>query len=57
MLFSPLYDVPLLPSCHNLDVDQEPGTWSKGLPDMSETTEPSNDGPTLTEGFINHYFL
>lgn len=59
MLFSPFYHLEsrLLPSCNNLDVDQEPAGPQVYLMSMSLTTEPSNDGPTVTEGFIYHYFL
>lgn len=59
MLFSPLYhiDSGLLPSCNNLDVDQEPAGPQVYLMSMSLTTEPPNDGPTVTEGLIYHYFL
>lgn len=59
MLFSPLYhiDSGLLPSCYNLDVDQEPAGPQVYLMSMSLTTEPPNDGPTVTEGLIYHYFL
>lgn len=58
MLFSPFYHLYscLLPSRNNLDVDQEPAGPQVYLMSMSLTTEPSNDGPTVTEGFIYYYF-
>lgn len=58
MLFSPLYHIDswLLPSCINRDVDQEPAGPQVYLMSMSLTTEPSNDGPSVTEGFIYYYF-
>lgn len=59
MLFSPLphIDSGLLPSYDHLDVDQEPAGPQVYLMSMSLTTEPSNDGPSVTEGFIHHYYL
>lgn len=59
MLSSPLYhiDSGFPPPCNNLDVDQEPAGPQVYLMSMSLTTEPSNDGPTVTEGSIYHYFL
>lgn len=45
------------PTCNNLDVDQAPAGPQVYLMSMSLTTEPSNDGPTVTEGFKHHYFL
>ncbi|XP_029383214.1 chromobox protein homolog 1b isoform X1 [Echeneis naucrates] len=59
MLFSPLYhiDSRLLPSCNNLDVDQEPAGPQVYLMSMSLTTEPSNDGPTVTEGTVTKDLL
>lgn len=54
MLSSPLYhiDSGFPPPC----VDQEPAGPQVYLMSMSLTTEPSNDGPTVTEGLI-YYFL
>lgn len=59
MLSSPLYhiDPGLLPSCNTLDVDQESAGPQVYLMSMSLTTEPSNDGPTVTEGLTYYSFL
>lgn len=59
MLSSPLCHIGsgLLPSCNNLDVDQEPAGPQVYLMSMSLTTEPSNDGPAVTEGLIYNYFF
>lgn len=46
-MFSPLYHIDF-----RLDVDQEPAGPQVYLMSMSLTTEPPNDGPTVTEGFI-----
>lgn len=40
----------LLSSCNSLDVDQEPAGPQVYLMSMSQTTEPSTDGPAVSEG-------
>lgn len=47
-----LLSTSLSPPCNNLAVDQEPAGPQFYLMSMSQTTEPSKDGPTVTEGFI-----
>lgn len=50
----------LIKSCplmlSSVDVDQEPAGPQVHLMSMSQTTEPSNDGPTVSEG-VTHHFL
>lgn len=43
---------PLIPlsSCNSLDVDHQPPGPQAYLMSMSQTTEPSTDGPTVSEG-------
>ncbi len=55
MLFSPLYHIDS--GFNNLDVDQEPAGPQVYLMSMSLTTEPPNDGPTVTEGLIHYYYF
>lgn len=59
MLSSPFYhfDSGVLSSRITLDVDQEPAGPKVYLMSMSLTTEPSKDGPTVSEGLIYPYFL
>ena len=58
MLFFPLCPIDswLLPSCYDLDVDQEPAGPKVYPMSMSLTTESASDAPPVTEGFIYHYF-
>lgn len=39
----------------SIDVDQEPAGPQVHLMSMSQTTEPSNDGPTVSEGVTHHF--
>lgn len=45
------------PAWFHLDVEQEPAGPQVFLMSMSLTTEPSNDGATVTEGLISHSFM
>lgn len=54
-----LLSTTVIPACfHRASlVDQEPAGPKVYLMSMSLTTEPSKDGPTVSEGLIYPYFL